>query len=127
MVVSNHVKKFFVHYQEEDHLCCLAFLVDLLIIVHNRGGTRSGHVESGKLGGTLFSGGWGIVGEDISRFLSSSGLVLVGADSGGISSSWLMVSKAGAIWANFSEVIIGAGMGVSGGDKGSNGCTGICR
>jgi hypothetical protein len=48
-------------------------------------------------------------------------LVLGRAGSGGFASSWLKVSTAGTLWADFSEVIIGTGLGVSGGDKGSNG------
>ena len=79
-----------------------------------------GRSSEDDLGGTFFGGNWGITGEDISGLLSSGGLVLSRAGSGGISSSLGEVTTAGIIWADFSEDIIGTGLGVSGGDKGSN-------
>jgi hypothetical protein len=92
---------------------------------------NSGHVESGEkggsseddLGGTFFGSNWGITGEDISTIIRiGGGLVLSGTGSSGISSSWLKISAASTIWANFSEVLIGTdGLGLSGGDKSSDG------
>ena len=86
-----------------------------------------GRSSEDDLGGTFFGGNWGITGEDISGLLSSGGLVLGRAGSSGISFSWLKVSTAGTLFTDISEVIIGSDLGVSSGDKSSNGDTGICR
>jgi hypothetical protein len=91
----------------------------------------SGHVESGEkgggtkndLGGTFFLDNWGIAGEDILTIVSvGGGLVSIRAGSGGFSSSWLKVSAACTFWADITEIIIGTdGLGLSGGNKSSNG------